>query len=82
VDALFYRLSNGIASPTGLSLVDSHEGLWASFAQGCFKLRGGDDESIGVVPCHSDEDRRAAAAQNKRLVDYRRHVIEQAIAAA
>ena len=30
VDALFYGLSNGIASRTSLSLVDSHEGLWAN----------------------------------------------------
>jgi hypothetical protein len=80
-DALFYCLSNGIASRTGLSLEDAHEETWVLFEQGCFKLVGTDD-SIGVVPCHSDDDRCAAMEQNQRLADYRRHVIEAAVAAA
>jgi hypothetical protein len=51
VDALFYGLSNGIASRTNMSLVDSHEQAWVLFEQGCFRLRCGDDDSIGVEPC-------------------------------
>jgi hypothetical protein len=81
VDALFYGLANGIASRENISLVDSHEGLWESFEQGFFRLVGTDD-GVGVVPCPDDEDRRAAMAQNQPLADYRRHVIEEAVAAA
>jgi hypothetical protein len=64
VDALFYRLSNGIASPTGLSLVDSHEGLWASFAQGCFKLRGPATMKASAS-CHAIATRIAAPRRRR-----------------
>ena len=81
VDALFYRVANGIVSRADISLADAHEELWTTFEQGCFKLRCGDDDSVGVVPCHG-EDRRAAKKQNKPLASYRRYVIEAAVAAA
>ena len=82
VDALFYRLAVGIISRADMSLADAHEEAWVLFEQGGFRLRCGDDDSVGVVPCHSDEDRSAAIEQNKPLADYRRHVIEAAFAAA
>jgi hypothetical protein len=50
------------------------------FEQGVFRLQCGDDDSeVGIVPCHSDEDRRAARKQNKPLADYRQRVIEGAV---
>ena len=82
VEALFYRLAVGIAGRADMSLADAHEETWELFEQGAFRLRCGDDDSVGVVPCHSDEDRSAAIEQNKPLADYRRHVIEAAVAAA
>ena len=81
VDALFYRLSNG-ACRADMILVDCHEELWTSFEQGHVKLKPGDDDSVGIEPCHSDDERRAAMEQNKLLADYRRHAIDRAVAAA
>ena len=83
VDALFYRIAVGVACRSDMSLADCHEGLWTSFEQGCFRLRcGDDDDDIGVVPCETDNDQRAAIDQNKPLASYRQRVIEDAVAAA
>ena len=82
IDALFYHLAVGIGVRADMSLADAHEEAWVLFENGYFRLRCGDDDSVGVVPCHSDGDRCAAKEQNKRLADYRRHVIEEAVAAA
>jgi hypothetical protein len=80
-DALFYCLSNGIASRTGLSLEDAHEKTWVLFEGGYFKLKTTDSDSVGVVPCHSDDDRCAAREENGPLACYRQRVIEDAVAA-
>jgi hypothetical protein len=80
-DALFYRLAVGITSRADMSLADCHEALWTAFENGCFRLRDGDEDSVGevgVVPCHSDDDQCAAMEQNQPLVNYRRHLIEEA----
>ena len=86
VEALFCSIADGIASRADISLADCHEELWTSFEQGHFKLKPGDgdydDDSIGVVPCETDNDRLAAREQNKPLADYRQRVIEAAVAAA
>ena len=82
VEALFYRLAVGIGVRADMSLADAHEEMWALFERGGFRLRDDDDDSVGVVPCHSDDDRRAAIEQNKRLAGYRRRIIEEAVAAA
>ena len=82
VDALFYRLPNGVIHPTGLNLIDAHEEAWALFEQGHFKLKPGDDDSVAIEPCHSDDERRAAMGQNKPLADYRRHANVEEVAAA
>jgi hypothetical protein len=77
-DALFYRLADGISSRA-----NAHEEVWALFEQGCFRLRcGDDDDSVGVLPCESEHDRRAAMEQNKPLACYRQRIIEDAVAAA
>jgi hypothetical protein len=81
-DALFYRLAVIIADRADMSLVDCHEGLWASFEKGHFRLKPGDDNDVGVEPCHGDSARRLAAEHNKPLAAYRRGVIEEAVAAA
>jgi hypothetical protein len=84
-DALFYRLAVGIACRANMSLEDAHEELWSSFEQGHFKLKpgdGDDDDSVEVVPCDGDDDRRAAMEQNQPLAGYRQRVIEAAVAAA
>jgi hypothetical protein len=55
VEALFYAV--GITSRADMSLADAHEEAWGQFEQGCFRLWcGGDDDSVGVLPCHSDDD--------------------------
>jgi hypothetical protein len=77
VDALFCSVADGIARSTGTSMGDEHEEIWTLFEGGYFKVVGTDD-NVGIVPCHSDDDRRAAREQNKPLSDYRRHVIEEA----
>jgi hypothetical protein len=82
VDALFYRLSKGIVTRTGLSLVDAHEEAWELFEQGHFRMVGTDDGRASVVPCHNDNERRTAVEQNKPLADYRRRVIKEAVASA
>ena len=59
-------------------------GGWTAFENGCFRLRDGDDDSVGEVrvdPCHCDDNRRTAMEQNKRLADYRQYVIGEAVAA-
>jgi hypothetical protein len=79
-DALFCSVADGIASGTGMSLEGleaAHEEIWTLFEGGYFKLAGTDD-NVGIVPCHSHDERRAVAEQNKPLADYRRHVIEEA----
>ena len=45
-------------------------------------MNEGDDASLGVEPCYSHNERHAAMKQNRRLADYRRRVIEEAVAAA
>jgi hypothetical protein len=77
VDALFCSVADGIASGTGTNMEAAHEEIWTLFEGGYFKL-GGTDDNVGIVPCHSHDERRLAAEQNKRLVDYRRRVIEEA----
>lgn len=52
------------------------------FEQGAFRLLCGDDNNIGVEPCHTEDHRRAAMEENKPLADYRQHVVEDAVAAA
>ena len=65
----------GTASGADMSLADAHEESWVLFEQGVFRLQCGDDDSeVGIVPSHSDEDRRAAMKQNKPLADYRQRV--------
>lgn len=81
VDALFCSVADGIARNTGLSMEDEHEEIWTLFEGGYFKVVGTDD-NVGIVPCHSDEERRLAAQQNKPLADYRRRVIDGKVAAA
>ena len=80
VDALFCSVADGIAS-TRMSLEAAHEEIWTLLEGGYFKLVGTDD-NVGIVPCHSNDERRIAAEQNKPLADYRRRVIEEAVAAA
>jgi hypothetical protein len=77
VDALFCSVADGIPSGTDMSLEAAHEEIWTLFEGGYFKLVGTDD-NVGIVPCHSNDERRIAAEQNKRLADYRRRVIEEA----
>ena len=61
----------------------AHEEAWVLFEQGYFRLvNEGDDASLGVEPCYSRNERNAAMKQNRRLADYRRRVIEKAVAAA
>jgi hypothetical protein len=75
VDALFCSVADGTAGSTGM------EAIWTLFEEGYLKLAGTDD-NLGIVPCHSDDERRTAAEQNKPLADYRRRVIEEAVASA
>ena len=75
VDALFCSVADGIAGSTGMEA--AHEEIWTLFEEGYFKLVGTDD-NVGIVPCHSHDERRVAAEQNKPLSDYRRRVIEEA----
>ena len=83
VDALFCSLADGIARRTGMTEKAAHEEAWTLFEQGYFKLvNEGDDASLGVEPCYSHIARHAAMKQNRRLADYRRRVIEEAVAAA
>jgi hypothetical protein len=82
VEALFYRVANGLVCRADMSLADAHEEMWILFGQGYFKLAPTDDGGVGVVPCTGDEDRHAAMAQNKPLANYRQRVIEEAVAAA
>jgi hypothetical protein len=79
-DAVFYRLAFGIACGVDISLEDAHEKAWLLFERGRFRLVGTADNVD--MPCHSRDDRRAAIQQNKPLADYRRRVIEEAVAAA
>ena len=81
VDALFCSVADGIVSSTGMSLETTHDEIWMLFEGGYFKLVSTDD-NLGIVPCHSHDERRAAAEQNKPLSDYRRRVIEGAVASA
>jgi hypothetical protein len=83
VNALFCSLADGIARRTGMTEKAAHEEAWTLFEQGYFKLvNEGDDASLGVEPCYSHIARHAAIKQNRRLADYRRRVIEEAVAAA
>ena len=47
VETMFISLADGIAGRADMSSEDAHEGLWESFEQGCFRLRCGDDDSVG-----------------------------------
>ena len=83
VDALFCSLADGIARRAHMTEEAAHEEAWVLFEQGYFKLvNEGDDASLGVEPCYSRNERDAAMKQNRRLADYRRRVIEEAVAAA
>ena len=83
VNALFCSLADGIARRAGMTEEAAHEEAWTLFEQGYFKLvNEGDDASLGVEPCYSQNARHAAMKQNRRLADYRRRVIEEAVAAA
>ena len=65
-DKFFYRLALSVACRSNISLAGAHEESWVLFGQGVFRLQCGDDDSeVGIVPSHSDEDRRAAIKQNK-----------------
>ena len=77
VDALFCSVADSIARSMGTSMEDEHQYIWKLFEDGYFRVVGTDD-NVGIVPCHSHDERRLAAEQNKRLVDYRRRVIEEA----
>jgi len=76
VDALFCSVADDIVSDTGMSLEAAHEEIWTLFEGGYFKLAGIDD-NVGIVPCHSHDERRIAAEQNKPLADYRRNIIKE-----
>ena len=79
VDALFCS----IARRAGMTEEAAHQEAWTLFEQGYFKLvNEGDDASLGVEPCYSQNARHAAMKQNRRLADYRRRVIEEAVAVA
>ena len=83
VDTLFCSLADGIARRAHMTEEAAHEEAWTLFEQGYFKLvNEGDDASLGVEPCYSRNERDAAMKQNRRLADYRRRVIEEAVAAA
>ena len=83
VDALFCSLADGIARRAHMTEEAAHEEAWVLFEQGYFRLvNEGDDASLGVEPCYSRNERDAAMKQNRRLADYRRRVIEEAVAAA
>ena len=83
VDALFCSLADGIARRAGMTEEAAHEEAWILFEQGYFRLvNEGDDASLGIEPCYSRNERDAAMKQNRPLADYRRRVIEEAVAAA
>ena len=83
VDALFCSLADGIARRAGMTEEAAHEEAWTLFERGYFRLvNEGDDASLGVEPCYSRNERHIAIKQNRPLADYRRHVIEEAVAAA
>ena len=83
VDALFCSLADGIARRAGITEEAAHEEAWTLFERGYFRLvNEGDDASLGVEPCYSRNERHIAIKQNRPLADYRRHVIEEAVAAA
>ena len=67
VDALFCSVADGIASSTGMSLETTHEEIWTLFEGGYFKLVGTDD-NVGIVPCHSDDERRARGRAKQAAV--------------
>ena len=75
VDALFCSLADGIARRAGMTEEAAHQEAWTLFEQGYFKLvNEGEDDSVGVEPCYSCNERHAAMKQNRRLADYRRRV--------
>lgn len=47
-----------------MSLEAAHEEIWTLFEGGYFKLAGTDD-NVGIVPCHSHDERRIAAEQKQ-----------------
>ena len=67
-------VADDIVSGTGMSLEAAHQEIWTLFEGGYFTDTDG---NLGIVPCHSHEERRIAAEQNKPLADYRRNVIKE-----
>ena len=71
VDALFRILAEEAAGREGVTFEEAHEGTWALFEHGFVRLVG-DRDNLGIGPCISRNERRAAAKPNRVLASYRR----------
>ena len=71
VDALFRILAEEAAGREGVTFEEAHEGTWALFEHGFVRLVG-DRDNLGIEPCISRNERRAAAKPNRVLASYRR----------
>jgi hypothetical protein len=75
VDALFRIIAEETAARESISLEDAQEGMWALFESGLIRPVS-DSDGMGIEPCLSRNERRAAARKNKLLADYRRRIGE------
>jgi hypothetical protein len=74
VDALFRLIAEKTVASENVSLEEAQEGMWALLERGFLKLVDSDD-SLGVEPCTSRNERRLAAKGNRALVSYRRRLL-------
>ena len=78
VDALFRIYAEEAAAQECVPIEDALEGVWSLFERGCMRLVSRDAEHVGVQMCESRAEQRAQAAKNRRLVEFRRRMIQPA----
>ena len=78
VDALFRIYAEQAAAQDGISIEDALEVAWSLFERGCMRVVSRDAEHVGVEMCESRAEQRAQAAENRRLVEFRRRMIQPA----
>ena len=77
VDALFRVYAEQAFAQEGISIEDALEVAWSLFERGCMRVVSRDAEHVGVEMCESRAEQRAQAAENRRLVEFRRRMTPQ-----
>src|SRR5262245_44724519 len=80
VNARFHRMAQKIGTREGIAVGDAFENVWRLFEDGLLELvmTGDSRLPVNVAPCGADQaKRREAADQNRRLVEFRRRLMQQ-----